>query len=837
MGNLKHNPTTLTDEKFFGLNDQEVLANRTRYGRNVPARDQQNRLLEVAGEIATEPLFIILVCTASIYFFLGETGEGVIMLIALAFVSGISLFQESRSRTAVDALKKLSTPLTKVIRNGTEQKIDVEEVVIGDILVLADGNQVPADAQLLRVNDFSINESVITGESVPVEKQGNDKIFQGTLIHSGSCLARVVAIGRHTEFGKIGQSLQEIETEKTPLQLQIRNFVKKMVAAGVVAFLVVWGFNYYLSGELLHSLLRGLTLAMSVLPEEIPVAFSTFMALGAYHLYKKRVIARTPTTVEALGAATVICLDKTGTLTENEMRLSAVYDFLNDNLDHNLEKSSYSHVLEYAMLASEQNPFDPMEKSIHEAYGRLAPVDKRPLFSFEHEYPLSGKPPIMTHVWNDEQGNRTIACKGSVESVLRQSKLDEGTISKIEKISSDLATRGFRVLAVARARHQESLPASQHDFQFEFLGLVGFSDPPRKNINAILQKFYRAGIQVKMITGDYAETATSIARQVDMKVTGLPLTGERVMQMTEGELKAQVGATAIFARMFPEAKLKVIEALKANGEVVAMTGDGVNDGPALKAAHIGVAMGLRGSEVARKAASLVLADDNLEHMPEAVELGRRIYENLKKAIQYIISIHIPIILIVTVPLMFLWKYIDLFSPVHVIFLELIMGPTCSVIFENEPIEANSMKRPPRKMTSTFFSWPELSLSIAQGLVITGVCLSLGYYFMLAGQSEAFVRTIVYTTLIFSNLFLTLVNRSFHYSVLTTLRYRNPLIPLILIISLVILFLSIYVHPVQRVFEFEEIAPDKIALCVLAAFVGVLWIELYKWGKRSTKGKD
>lgn len=827
----------MTDEIFFGLNDQEVLESRARYGQNIPAHDNQNRFLEVAREIATEPLFIILVSTASIYFFLGETSEGIIMLIALTFVSGISLFQESRSRTAVDALKKLSTPLTKVIRKGAEIKIDVEEIVMGDLLVLADGNQVPADAVLLRVNDFSINESVITGESVPVEKQVNDTIFQGTLIHTGSCVARVVAIGKQTEFGKIGQSLQEIETEKTPLQLQIRNFVKKMVAAGVVAFLIVWGFNYYLSGELLHSLLHGLTLAMSVLPEEIPVAFSTFMALGAYHLYKRSVIARTPTTVEALGAATVICLDKTGTLTENEMRLSAVYDFRNDKLYDYQKDPTYTEALEYAMLASEQNPFDPMEKSIHQAYGRLAPVDKRSQYLFEHEYPLSGKPPIMTHVWNDDQGNRIIACKGSVESILRQSKLDTPTLNKIEKISRDLGTRGFRVLAVARARHDESLPTSQHEFQFELLGLVGFSDPPRKNINGILQKFYRAGIQVKMITGDYTETAASIARQVDMKVTGQALTGERVMQMTEDELRAQVGATEIFARMFPEAKLKVIDALKANGEVVAMTGDGVNDGPALKAAHIGVAMGLRGSEVARKAASLVLADDNLEHMPDAVELGRRIYENLKKAIQYIISIHIPIILIVTVPLIFLWKYIDLFSPVHVIFLELIMGPTCSVIFENEPIEANSMTRPPRKMTSTFFSWPELSLSIAQGLVITWVCLSRGYYFMQAGQSEAFVRTIVYTTLIFSNLFLTLVNRSFYYSVLTTLRYRNPLIPLILIISLVILFLSIYVHPVQRVFEFEEIAPNTIALCLLAAFVGVLWIEFYKWGKRLTKGKD
>ncbi|GIL22928.1 MAG: ATPase [Bacteroidota bacterium] len=820
----------MTNEKLFGLSDSEVQANRARYGRNVSVGEKQNRFLQAAGEIATEPLFIILVCTAGIYFFLGETGEGIIMLVALGFVSGISLFQESRSRTAVDALKKLSTPLAKVIRNGAEQKIAIEEIVMEDLLVLEDGNVVPADAVLLQSHDFSVNESIITGESVPVERQVNDKLFQGTLIQTGSCIARVVAIGKQTEFGKIGQSLRKVDVEKTPLQIQIKNFVRKMVAAGVVAFLIVWGINYYLSGELLQSLLRGLTLAMSVLPEEIPVAFSTFMALGAYHLYKKRVIARAPTSVEALGAATVICLDKTGTLTENEMRLSAVYDFQKDTLHNYTEHPVFTEVLEYAMMASEKKPFDPMEKSIHELYGRLAPTDKRPQLSFVHEYPLGGKPPIMTHVWHDGR-NRLIACKGGVETVLAQCGLSEQDRSKTEAIAHELGTRGFRVLAVARSLHQETLPTSQHELKFELLGLVGFSDPPRKNIRSILQKFYRAGIQVKMVTGDYTETAISIARQVEMKMVGQPLTGTQVMQMTQAALQQQVGNTTIFARMFPEAKLRVIEALKANGEVVAMTGDGVNDGPALKAAHIGVAMGLRGSEVARKAASFVLADDNLEHMPEAIELGRRIYENLKKAIQYIISIHIPIILIVTIPLILLWEYIDLFSPVHVIFLELIMGPTCSVIFENEPIEANSMARPPRKMTRTFFSWSELSLSMAQGLIITAVCLATGYYFMKTGHSEAFVRTIVYTTLIFSNLFLTLANRSFYYSVLTTLRYRNPLIPMILIISLVILFLSIYVEPVQREFGFEAIAPDKIVLCLVLAFVGVMWIELYKWRKR------
>ncbi|MBL7860758.1 MAG: cation-translocating P-type ATPase [Cyclobacteriaceae bacterium] len=794
--------------------------------------EKPHRLWEVVKDIATEPLFVILVCTASLYFILGEYGEGTIMLIALGFVSGISLYQENRSRTAVEALKKLSAPLAKVIRNGQPVEIDAAEIVIEDLILLEDGNLIPADAILVERHDFSVNESVLTGESLPVEKNVGSKVFQGTLVMTGSCVARVVTIGRRTEFGKISQSLQEIEPEQTPLQVQIKAFVKKMVAAGLVAFLVVWGVNYFISRDVLHSLLRGLTLAMSVLPEEIPVAFSTFMALGAYHLYKMRVIARTPHTVEALGAATVICVDKTGTITENRMELTVIYDFKQDKLiDFTTEVGAFNEVLEYAMWASEPKPFDEMEKSVHGMYGKLASRDLRSTYSFTHEYPLSGKPPIMTHVFTAPTGERVIACKGSVEGILNQTKLTAGNISRVEKIAHQLAARGFRVLAVAQSLHTGALPASQHEFEFDLLGLIGFHDPPKQNISGILEKFYSAGIQVKIITGDYAETAVSIARQIELKNDAQAITGDQVMNMSNQELQARVGKTSIFARMFPEAKLRVIEALKINGEVVAMTGDGVNDGPALKAAHIGIAMGQRGSEVAKQAASLVLVDDDLEHMTEAVALGRRIYENLKKAIQYIISIHIPIILIVTMPLLLLWKYVDIFSPVHVIFLELIMGPTCSVIFENEPMEANSMHKRPRKMTASFFSLPELSLSIIQGLVITTACLTLGYYMMERGSSEALVRTVIYTTLILSNLFLTLVNRSFYYSVFTTFQYKNPLIPMILSISLLILFLSIYARPVQNLFKFEPLTIDQIGLCLFTAAAGVLWVEGYKWRKR------
>lgn len=826
----------MTPEIIKGLTAEEVRANRERYGANTSETGNQNRFWQVVKEIVSEPLFVILVCAALIYFVLGQYHEGIIMLVALSFVSGISLYQENKSRNAVDALKKLSGPRAKVIRNGAVTEIASEEIVMHDIFVAADGNIVPADAAVLEAHDFSVNESILTGEAFPVSKdlqKPDPVIFQGTMIMSGSCVARVTAIGQHTALGKIGQSIQEMDTTKTPLQQQIKSFVRSMVGAGLIAFFIVWGINYYLSKNLLHGLLHGLTLAMSVLPEEIPVAFSTFMALGAYHLYRKKVIARSPHTVETLGAATVICTDKTGTITENEMRISAMYDLSHNKFyDYTKEPFNFNPVLEYAMWASESDPFDMMEKSIHQVYSSVAKSDKRPDYKIIHEYPLSGKPPIMTHVFSDGKTNPVIACKGSVEGVLNQSRLSPEQKLDIQNKAKELASRGFRVLAVAKSDPPvNGLPASQHDFEFDFMGLVAFHDPPKKNMRDILRQFDEAGINVKMITGDFSETAIAIGNQIGFKNSSMAITGNDVLAMDEPQLREKVKVINIFARMFPDAKLRVIEALKANGEVVAMTGDGVNDGPALKAAHIGIAMGLRGSEMAKQVASLILMDDDLAHMVDAVALGRRIYENLKKAIQYIISIHIPIVCIVTFPLLLFWKFTDFFSPIHVIFLELIMGPTCSIIFENEPVEANSMRKPPRKMSTTFFSFRELSLSILQGLVITAFCLGLGYYFMNHDGSEAQVRTVIYTTLIFSNLFLTLVNRSFYYSVWTTIRYKNRLLPIVLALSLIVLFLSIYVQPVRNIFQFEALEMSDLPLCLAAAFIGVMWVEVYKLIKR------
>ncbi|MEY3420351.1 MAG: hypothetical protein RIR48_632 [Bacteroidota bacterium] len=820
-------------KKLEGLNDKLVLINREKFGANTLGKSEESHFFKILFEIIKEPMFFILVLTSMIYFILKEYSEGLIMLIAILFVAGISLYQENRSRNAVASLKKLSNPRVRAIRNNKEVTIDTEELVVDDIFFIEDGNLVPADAIIIDANDFSVNESMLTGESLPVYKNKSgtsNSIFKGTMVESGYCKALVTAVGNNTSLGKIGKSLENIVIEKTPLQQQIARFTKSMVIYGVVAFFMVWAMNFFLRGNLIESLLQGLTLAMSVLPEEIPVAFSTFMALGAYHLYKKGVIARTPYTVEVLGAATVICTDKTGTLTENSMDIVAIYDFEKDNLfDYTTEVPKFNEVLAFGMWASESNPFDNMEKAIHRMYGHVTERDLRPQFKMYKEYPLSGNPPMMTHIWKDNKDKSIIAVKGSAEKILSQCELSASDFDRIMNHTTNLANQGYRVLCVAKSYDDiQDLPDSQNDFNFILLGLIAFYDPPKKNIHKVIDKFYKAGVDVKMITGDLAETAKAIGKQIGIKNSDIFMTGDELVKLSLEQLRTKVKEINIFARMFPDAKLMLIEALKANDEIVAMTGDGVNDSPALKSAHIGIAMGKGGSEVAKSAASIILMDDDLKWMVDAIALGRRIYENLKKAIRYIISIHIPVILIVALPLFLYWKYSNIFTPVHVIFLELIMGPTCSIIFENEPIEKNSMLKPPRKMGNDFFSFKELLISIIQGLAITISCLALGYYYMETGGSESLVRTVIYTTLIFSNVFLTLVNRSFYYSFFKTIRYKNQLIPLVISVSLLILVLAVSYAPVRNIFGFEVMSSRQWLICFVAAFIGVYWMEVYKY---------
>lgn len=817
-----------------GLNTQEVISSRQAHGTNSLELKEERVFMHVVKEVVLEPMFILLLAACVVYFVAGQLQEGFIMLVSIFIVAGISFFQEYRSRNAIQVLKKMSANMVTVRRQGVLEKIASDDVVVGDILLLEEGELVAADGLIISANDFSLNESILTGESFAVFKGSDNQsvVYRGTLVVSGSAEVKVTDVGIKTMFGKIGLSIQDIVTTKTPLQQQVRSFVRYMVWIGSVAFVLVIGFNYYQSCNLMESFLQGLTLAMSILPEEIPVAFSTFQALGAFRLLRQQIIVKQPQYVEALGSATVICADKTGTLTENKMSIEYIYDYSSGTSIHVPAMGKrFLPIIEYAMWSSETTAFDPMEKAIHALYGQHCINDLRTSYKQVHEYPIGGQPPFMTHIFQNESGETIIAAKGAPEAIWNQSGLPDAERRKIEEQSKLYAQQGFRVLGVGKGLWKESRwPVSQQEFVFEFLGLIAFHDPPKAHIRETIKAFHDAGISVKMITGDFPETARAIAREIGLGEQEA-MTGKEVLHLSKSQLQQKVEHVSIYARMFPEAKLKVIDALKDNGAVVAMTGDGVNDGPALKAAHIGIAMGKRGSEVAKGAASLILMDDDLSHMVDAVALGRRIYDNLKKAIQYIVSIHIPIILVVTLPLLFGWAFTDIFSPVHVIFLELIMGPTCSIIYENEPMEKGTMLRPPRKMGNTFLSWKQLSLSVIQGLAITAGCLGIGYYFNRSGSGNDEVRTVIFITILFSNIFLTMVNRSFHESIVKTILYHNRLVPLIIFITLVFIFAIIFFPFLRDLFRLVALGADHLLLCMAVAFVSTCWIELWKFFNR------
>ena len=814
-------------DQYKGLSNAEVEINRAAWGKNILIRHEKNNWA-IVKDVVADPMFILLIIACSLYFFTGRPHEGIIMICAIIAISGISIFQGIRTNQAVKVLQKLSQPFTTVIRDGNKQSIPSEELVPGDIIIVSEGQQITADAIIVEYNDLSVDESILTGESFPAEKNlSNNQLFSGTTISTGLAHAQVTATGNNTKIGKLGIIMEQTHKEKTPLEHQVRSFVRGMAVFGLLAFAFVSIFNGLKADSWMIGLMNGLTLAMAVIPEEIPVALSTFMALGAYRMMRIHVLVKQPQTVEALGAATVICVDKTGTITENNMKVQEIFDMSTGNISTITSLADTTkQLLLIARLASEPIPFDPMEKAIVEAFNltRLSIGN----YKMINEYPLSGHPPLMTHVYLDNNENRLITCKGAPEGIIQSSVLDEEDKKKVRIIQKEMAEKGNRVLAIATADYRaQELPEKQSSFQWKLLGLTALSDPPKENIPRVIKSFYDAGIAVKMITGDYPQTASGIARQIGLKNPEKYISGEDLSSFDNEKLAKAVYGVNIFARVLPEMKLRIINALKTNGEVVAMTGDGVNDGPALKAAHIGIAMGSRGSEVARQAASIVLVNEDLQSMVSAVALGRKIYSNLKKAIQYIITIHIPILAFVIVPLVLGWKYTTLLNPIHIIFLELLMGPTCSIVYENEPIEDILMQQRPRKFSTSFFSWNELFLSLLQGTIVSLGLLSVLYGCIYKSLDIDTTRTITFATIIFSNIMLTFTGRSKNYTVLITFRYKNKLVPIIVITTLVLFAFSIYCPPAASLFSFKPIPIHYYLICLLVSAVSVLWIELYK----------
>lgn len=820
-----------------GLSSDEVLTSRKKYGYNKINAAQKNSWITLLLDILKEPMLLLLIAVAIIYLIVGDYGEAVFMFGAIVAVSGISFYQDNRSKKALEALEKLNEPLSTVIRNSKVIKISTHEIAVGDLCIIEEGKMINADGKIVHSNDFSVNEASLTGETFSVLKSQETEdrnVYSGTIVVSGLAVFKVEKIGDATQLGKIGKSIQEIQEERSPLQIQITKFVKWMAVIGVVVFLMVWGYSIWQSGDWMESLLAGLTLAMSILPEEIPVAFTTFMALGAWKLMKEGVIIKRSSVVETLGSTTVICTDKTGTITENSMQLKALFNYKTNRLyeEEQVKENSLSELIQYAMWSSEPVPFDPMEKTLHKVYEETQKEDKRQAFRMIHEYPLKGKPPMMTHLLENENNERIIAAKGAPEAILAVSNLSENEKDKLRQRIKDLGKQGYRLLGVAKAQFEgNNFPEKQQDFNFEFLGFTVFYDPPKQGIQEVFQHIYDAGIKVKVITGDNEDTTNAIARQAGIKNNTPAINGSDFVDYSENELIELSRKTTLFTRMFPEAKLKMVNAFKKDEEVVAMLGDGVNDAPALKAAHIGVAMGNKGTEIAKAAASLVIINDDLDKLVVGITAGRRIYTNIKKAIQYIISIHIPIILTVSLPLFLGWSFPHIFTPVHVIFLELIMGPTCSIVYENEPMEKGTMTQKPRKMTDTFLNWKELSISIIQGLMITAGVLFAYQLTIRNGGDEPTTRAMVFTTLIFANILLSLANRSFNYSIFETLKYKNKLFPIVIGITLVLLFAILYVPVFARFFHLTGLNFQNLGIAFLIANVSILWFEVYKWVKR------
>lgn len=830
-----HIPTNLK-----GLTDEAVLKSRAQFGENQSTSMKKSTWYTLLLDILKEPMLILLIAVAIIYFAVGNYAEALFMLGAIVAVSGISFYQDNRSKKALEALEKLNEPLSNVIRNGEVIQIPTHELVVGDLAIIEEGKMINADGDIVYSTDFSVNESSLTGESYSVYKStesSDKKVYSGTLVVSGLAVFRVEQIGKHTKIGVIGQSIHEIKEETSPLHDQITRFVKWMAAIGIVVFIIVWGFSYWQTGKIIDSLLVGLTLAMSILPEEIPVAFTTFMALGAWKLMQQGIIIKRSSVVETLGSTTVICTDKTGTITENFMQLPLLYNYKNDATVTATEfnTSEVSELIQYAMWSSEPVPFDPMEVTLHKVYEESATNDIRKDYQMIHEYPLEGKPPMMTHLFENSSGTRIVAAKGAPEALLEVSNLTTAEKERMREKIRDFGKQGYRVLGVGKATFEgTNFPKTQQEYNFEFLGFTVFYDPPKEGIQAVFRQIYDAGIKVKVITGDNAETTHAIAQQAGIQNTSEAVNGKDIVDLQSDELIALTRRSNLFTRMFPQAKLATVNALKQDGEVVAMLGDGVNDAPALKAAHIGVAMGNKGTEIAKAAALMVITNDDLGKLITAIAAGRRIYANIKKAIQYIISIHIPIILTVSLPVILGWVYPTIFTPVHVIFLELIMGPTCSIVYENEPIEQNTMLQEPRKLSETFLNFKELGISILQGLIITCGVLFIYQYAVQTGRDEQTTRAMVFSTLIFANVFLCLVNRSFVHSVFHSLRNKNKLFPLIIGITLLILSIILYVPVVARFFKLNSPTFEEVALSFLTAIICVLWFEVYKWFKRKRK---
>jgi Ca2+-transporting ATPase len=831
--------TNLLIDSIPGLTEAEAARRLAEDGYNELPSAQPRSVFAIALSVVREPIFLLLIACGAVYLLLGDAREAGLLLAFVFVVMGLTLFQERKAERALEALRDLSSPRALVIRGGEQRRIPGREVVRGDWIVLSEGDRVPADAVLMSCTNLTVDESLLSGESVPVEKtaaQGevtemgrpsgehSPFVFSGTLVVQGKGSARVLATGSSTETGRIGKALAVLEEEPTRTQRDTALVVKRVAAIGLALAAIVAVAYGAARGDWLNGLLVGITLAMAILPEELPVVLTVFLGLGAWRISKRHVLTRRVPAVEMLGATTVLCVDKTGTVTQNRMTLAALA--AGDALwRHEVERRNLAEefhaLLEFSVLASHRDPFDPMEKAIRAAGLELLAATEHlhADWSLVEEYPLSPELLAMSRVWRSpDLRHYVVAAKGAPEAIVDLCHLDERAAAAVLRQVDGLARRGLRVLAIARAAFREpQLPAIQHDFEFEFLGLVGLLDPVRPGVPQAIREARQAGIRVIMITGDHPETALNIAREIGLASAGGAMTGAELDKLDEAELQVRLREVNLFCRVVPEQKLRLVEALKAHGEIVAMTGDGVNDAPALKAAHIGIAMGGRGTDVAREAAALVLLDDDFSSIVEAIKVGRRIFDNLRKAVAFLVAVHLPIVGLSMVPVLLGWPLI--LMPIHILFLQLIIDPACSLVFEAEAEEPGIMRRPPRPPEASLFEPGQLLRGVAQGSIVIIVLLGLYAVTLRDNAGDPHARALVFASLVVASLALILANRSWSRRVRDAFRSSNRALWWVLAGALIFLALALRVPILLEAFRFSPLHAGDLLILLLVAVLG------------------
>jgi Ca2+-transporting ATPase len=813
-----------------GISESQARSILAREGENLIPSEAPKTLAKQILVILSEPMLILLIAAGVINFLLAEVLDALMLMVTVFIVLGISIYQSRRSEKALQALKELSAPTVKVIRDGAEKRISSKALVVGDLMLLSEGDRVCADAVIISSISLAADESTVTGESIPVDKNEGESLLSGTLITRGHGTAEVSATGVKSQLGAIGKSLQEITTSRSRLQRDVDQLVRVIGVLGIITVISVVTIYGSTRNNWLEGGLAGIAAAMALIPEEFPVILTLFMAIGAWRISKEKVITRQPSSIESLGSISVLCVDKTGTITENHMTVKEIsslnsHSVLTTNLDPSSLSADLIELIEIAALACPIRGYDPMDIAFLE-------LSQRFKFSNEAdslmEFPVEKSRLAYIHIWK-QVTQITYAAKGAPETIIKLCQLDVSKAKEITATVHEAAGKGFRVIAVAKhvASTTSEISTNFESLKFEYLGLALLQDPIRAGVKESVAECRTAGIKTIMITGDHPNTAAAIAHEIGLDGLHLIVTGDQLDSMDDRELATQIAEVSVFARVKPEHKLRIVRALQASGHVVGMTGDGVNDAPALRAADIGIAMGGRGTDVAREAAALIITDDNYNSIVRGIKRGRATYANLQKAMSYVIAIHIPIFGLALLPI-FSTNWPLILLPGLVAFHEVIIDPACSVVFEEESPDPKIMEEQPRKPDSRLFSRREIWLAATQGFSTFLALLSLFLYLNASGRSEQEVRSMIFGALMISNIFLILTNRSRSLTILQTFKNRNNrAVPWILALALGILFSLILIPPLRTLFDLGAIAFTDWLVMFIVSVPGVLWYEIFK----------